>query len=83
VLGIKLTEEGKICIRPSFSKELTFAKGEYRSVKVKIYVEWQNEGGMYRLSVEADGGVDFDCDFTGREIITMERKNGRVFAVVK
>ena len=83
VLGIKLTEEGKICIRPSFSKELTFAKGEYRSVKGKIYVEWQNEGGMYRLNVEADGGVDFDCDFTGREIITMERKSGRVFAVVK
>ena len=83
ILGIKLTEEGKIHVRPSFSKELSFAKGEYRSIKGKIRIEWQKEGGMYRLKVDADDGVDFDCDFTGREIITMEKNNDGILAVVK
>ena len=83
VLGIKLSENGKICISPSFSSELSFAKGEYRSAQGKICVEWQYEGGMYALKVEADDGVDYDCDFTGREIINMEKKDGVLLAVVK
>lgn len=83
VLGIKLKENGKLTICPSLSKELSFAKGEYRSVNGKISVEWQYEGGMYEVKVKADADVAYDCDFTGREIITMKKENGETIAVVK
>ena len=83
VLGIKLSENGKITVRPSLSKELSFAKGEYRSIQGKIGVEWQYEGGRYEVKVFADADVDYVCDFTGMEIISMETNNGVTIAVVK
>ncbi len=83
VLGIKLSENGKITIRPSLSKMLSFAKGEYGSIQGKICVEWQYVGGRYEVSVFADADMDYDCDFTGREIISIEKNNGVTFAVVK
>ena len=83
VLGIKLSENGKITVRPSLSKALSFAKGEYGSIQGKICVEWQYVGGRYEVKVSADADLDYDCDFTGREIISMEKNNGVTIAVVK
>ena len=83
VLGIKLSENGKITVRPSLSKALSFAKGEYGSIQGKICVEWQYVGGRYEVKVSADADLDYDCDFTGREIISMEKNNGVMIAVVK
>ena len=83
VLGIKLNEDGRVVIRPSLSKELGFAKGEYRSVKGKIFVEWSHQVCDYRVEITADEGVDCVVDFTGYEIISMEKDGNHWIAVVK
>ena len=83
VLGIRLTENGKVIIKPALSKELSFAKGECKTASGKIRVEWQYVGGRYELKVISTGCADYDCDFTGKEIISMKKENGVTIAVVK
>ena len=83
VLGIKLYEDKPICISPSFSKELSFAKGEYGAVDGKIRVSWQYEKGQYFLDVEADDGVAFAYDFKDREILSLKKDVNRLHAVLK
>ena len=83
VLGIKLREDGKVGICPALSKELSFAQGEYRSVNGKIFVEWRYQGCVYHVKVVADEGVDYACDFIGKEILSMERNGNTCYAVVK
>ena len=83
VLGIRLTESGKVLIKPALSKTLSFAKGECKTASGKIRVEWQYVGGRYELKVISTDGVDYDCDFTGKEIISIKKENGVTFAVVK
>ena len=83
VLGIKLTEEGKICISPSLSPEISFAKGEYQSAQGKICVEWKCDKDRYRIMVRADEGVDFCYDFGDKEELSLELKKGILNAVIK
>ena len=83
VLGIKLTEEGKICISPSLSSEISFAKGEYQSSQGKIFVEWKYEEGQYDFTICADEKVDFYCDFKDRKVLSLERKKSSLNAVIK
>ena len=83
VLGIRLTESGKVIIKPALSKALSFAKGECKTASGKIRVEWQFVGGRYEVKVISTDGVDYDCDFTGREMISIKKENGVTFAVVK
>ena len=83
VLGIKLNEDGRVVIRPSLSKELGFARGEYCSAKGKIFVEWSHQVCDYRVEITADEGVDCVVDFTGYEIISMEKDGNHWIAVVK
>ena len=83
VLGIKLTEEGKICISPSLSSEISFAKGEYQSSLGKIFVEWKYEEGQYDFTIRADEKVDFYCDFKDRKVVSLEKKKGSLNAVIK
>ena len=60
VLGIKLSIDKDICISPSFSKELAFAKGEYKAKNGKIFVEWKYLDEKYYLTVTAENGVKFN-----------------------
>lgn len=83
VLGIKLSADNKICISPAFSKELSFAEGEYRAVNGKIRVEWKYDGENYSISVKADDGVVFDCDFGGRQVLQLQRDGNELSAVLK
>ncbi|MBQ7831123.1 MAG: family 78 glycoside hydrolase catalytic domain [Clostridia bacterium] len=83
VLGIKLSEDKPICISPSFSKELSFARGEYMSKDGKIRVEWKSDGETYRLKVKADKQVALDYDFIGREVMSFKKKGNGFSAVLK
>ncbi len=83
VLGIKLTENGGICIAPSLSSELSFAKGEYRSCQGKICVEWKYEEGKYHFNVRADKGVKFSYDFGDRDVLFVEMQEGVLNAIIK
>lgn len=82
-LGIKLSEDQPICISPSMSKELSFAKGEYKSKDGKIAVEWTYENGEYRLQVQADAGVEYTYDFKDMQVLSVERKGNDLYAVLK
>jgi hypothetical protein len=83
VLGIKLTEEGKVCISPSFSSEISFVKGEYQSAQGKIYVEWKCDKDRYHITVCADEEVDFYYDFKDREVLSLEMRESILNAVIK
>ena len=83
VLGIKLLEDNKICISPSFSAELSFAKGEYLSSQGKISVDWKYEDGKYYLTVSADKKVKYSYDFGDREVVSVCMKNNLLKAVLK
>ena len=83
VLGIKLSDDKPICISPAFSKELAFAKGAYKTPHGKIDVEWKYEKSAYHVRVEAEKGVEFDCDFGGREILSLQKEGNAVMAVLK
>lgn len=83
VLGIKLMEDDKICISPSLSSEISYAKGEYRSFQGKIQVEWKYADGQYYVTVCAEKGVKLCYDFGDREVISLEEQEGILNAVVK
>ena len=83
VLGIKLSEDEKICISPSFSSELSFAKGEYKSLHGKIAVDWQYKDGKYYLAVQADKKVKYNYDFGNRDVVSVEMKDNVLKAVIK
>ena len=83
VLGIKLSENGKITLSPSFSKELEFAKGEYKSLNGKISVNWKVKGDCYHLTVNADKGVKYDCDFLGATVLSNKKIGNKTTAIIK
>ena len=61
VLGVSAAEDAvgfdKVVIRPQAVAGLTWAKGEYRSVKGPVKVDWKIVEGKMRLSVELSKGV--------------------------
>ena len=83
VLGIKLSADKNICISPSFSKELTFAKGEYQAKDGNIKVSWERKDDVYYLTVISDETLSFDYDFGNREILCVEHSSNRLYAVLK
>jgi len=60
-LGVSVAEDAvgcdKVIIRPQAVAGLTWAKGEYKSVKGPVKVDWKVAGGKMRLSVELPQGV--------------------------
>jgi len=60
-LGISVPEDAVGCdsvvIRPQPVAGLTWAKGEYRSVKGPVRVDWKLADGKMRLAVEIPKGV--------------------------
>ena len=83
VLGIKLSESEEICICPSLSQELSFAEGEYMTRKGAIKVEWRQENGNYRVRITADKAVGFKYDFKGREVLSLEKSENSLNALLK
>ena len=83
VLGIKLGLDGSICIAPSLSKELSFAKGEYKSVNGLISVSWKRIGDKFRVKVKTDPKVAFSYDFGEREILSVKSRKNMLCIVVK
>ena len=83
VLGIKLSVDKDICISPSFSRELSFAKGEYKAKNGKIWVEWKYADEKYYLTVKAEKGLHFDYDFDGREVLSLTRRENELSVVLK
>ena len=82
VLGIKLSQNGKIVISPAFSKELEWAKGEYQSINGKIFVEWKIENGNYIVTINADEKVEYLYNFN-KEIIELKQEDNKLVAVIK
>ena len=60
-LGLSVAEDAvgfdKVVIRPQAVAGLTWAQGEYRSVKGPVRVAWKMDGGKTKLSVELPKGV--------------------------
>ncbi len=83
VLGIKLLEDRRICISPVFSKELSFARGEYKTPAGKIFVEWKYSKDAYQVSIEVEKGVVFDYNFAGREVLSVQKTDGGLQVVSK
>lgn len=83
VLGIKLLESGEICIAPSFSSELSYAKGEYLSVLGKICVDWKYQDGKYYITVTADKNMQYTYDFGEKNVISLDKKDGTLKAIIK
>ena len=83
VLGIKLSVDKEICISPAFSKELSFAKGEYKAKNGKIWVEWKYSDEKYHLTVKAEKGLNFDYNFDGKEILSLARCENELSVVLK
>lgn len=81
ILGIKLSEDKTICIAPLFCKELSFARGEYKTNEGKISVEWKRKGSYYILKVRADKKVVHTHDFYGRHVVSY-KEQGNGFTVV-
>jgi alpha-L-rhamnosidase len=71
-LGITVPEDAvgcdRVVIRPKPVAGLTWAKGEYRSVKGPVKVDWKMPGGKMSLSVELPQGV------TAKVWLTDEKK---------
>ncbi len=82
VLGIRLTENKKILVSPSFTKELDFAKGAYQSKDGKISVEWTNKNGRIYLTVEGEKNVEFDVEIRRGKVASMMRVGNTVKATV-
>ena len=82
VLGIKI-ERKKICISPSFSKEISFAEGEYMTKDGLIRVEWRYDEGAYHVRVESEVGVDFDYNFMDRKIISLQKEGNILIASIE
>ena len=83
VLGIKLSLDGSLCISPSFSSALTFAKGEYRSKQGLIRVEWEYVSGEYHCRIDADAGVRYAYDFGEREVLSVKKLGNALLAVIR
>ena len=83
VLGIKLSESGEICIAPTLSSEITYAKGEYRSSQGKICVDWKYEDGKYYITVAAGENVRFGYDFGDRTVVSVQMEKGVLNAIVR
>lgn len=83
VLGIKISENAKITVSPVLNEALTFAKGEYRSKTGKIGVKWTRRGKEYRVIVKAEKGVKYECDFQGKEVVSIKTKGYCTRAVVR
>lgn len=83
VLGIKLSATEKLCISPSLSKELAFAEGEYMTERGIIRVSWKYDKEAYHVRVESENGVEFDYDFAGREVISLQKEKNALTAIVR
>ena len=83
VLGIKLFEDGSVCISPSFSQELTFAEGEYKSRNGRICVEWKYADGIYHVRVESEKGVQCAYNFEGKEVLSLHKEGNVLVAKLR
>ncbi|MBE5742590.1 MAG: hypothetical protein E7360_04660 [Clostridiales bacterium] len=83
VLGIKLSEDGEICISPSLSAEISYAKGEYLSAKGKISVEWKYEEGRFYIDVTADKDVNLNYNFNNMDVVSVQFNDNKIKAIVK
>jgi alpha-L-rhamnosidase len=83
VLGLKLSLSGEICISPSFSSELSFARGKYMSSQGIVSVEWRCIDNKFHLIVDADEKVNYSYDFKDRKIISLKRESNRLEAIIK
>ena len=82
VLGMKLSADKPICISPSFSKELSFANGAYKTAFGKVQVKWKYEKNAYHVSIEAEKGVEFTYDFGDREILSLTKTEHGLRAMI-
>ncbi len=83
VLGIKLSEDGTVCISPSFSEELTWAKGAYKARKGMVYVDWRLENGQFHVKAQADKDVALTYDFKGWKVLSIMMENNCLEAVLQ
>lgn len=83
VLGIKLFEDGSVCISPSFSQELTFAEGEYKSRNGRICVEWKYVDGIYHVRVESEKDVQCAYNFEGKEVLSLHKEGNVLVAKLR
>lgn len=83
VLGIKLGDDGSVTIKPTFTDKLSYAKGRVKLKHGYLGVLWQNENAARKVTITADDGVVYKCDFGDLKTIKTEKtdKNTAVFTL--
>ena len=82
VLGIKLSaDSAKTIISPSFSREISCARGGTRLSGGNIFVSWKYEKSAVRLTVVAADGVDYEIDKGLGSLAAIEKRGNDTVAV--
>lgn len=74
VLGIKLSADKPVCIKPTFFEKLKYAKGCYAGKNGNIYIKIENKNSAVAVEITADDGAEYTYDFSDREILSAERR---------
>lgn len=83
VLGIKLNIDNRICISPAFSQEISYAKGGTEVNGEMVFVEWYRKDGDYYLTIKSKAMDLIEYDFTGREIISIDKEKDKIEIVIR
>lgn len=78
VLGIKLSENKPVCIKPTFFEDLQYVKGCYASKNGKLFVKIENKNAAVTVEITADDGVIYTYDFGDKEILNVTKNKGSV-----
>ena len=74
VLGIKLSADKPLCVKPTFFEKLKYAQGCYAGKNGNVYVKIENKNSVVAVEITSDGGAEYTYDFSGREILSVERR---------
>lgn len=83
VLGIKLSADKPVCIKPTFFDKLRYAKGRFSGKNGGIDINIENEDSVIRVDIAADDGVEYTYDFSGRKILNAEKKGNVVTLTIE
>ncbi len=83
VLGIKLIEDGGVCISPSLSAELDYAKGECMTRKGKVAVEWKLELSKFFVKVKCENIDDIQIKIDNKNTTIVEKTNNSIIIIAE
>lgn len=87
VLGIRLAEgdvaDGKVLIKPYFSKGLSWAEGSYKMPKGEIALGWKFNGEEVNFEIEIKGNITPRFDFGKYNVISKTEEDNKIRFVLQ